>query len=615
MQPTEKQKKEKFTFLHSHIAKEPHIYELLNEISNYQNKVLKSMDDNQELVTIETLRSSRNIRIPFTASRNKNINYLLELLLKNYPETVRKIITFEFIVQEPKNLSINIKNEFTVLIKNDDFNRIKFNRDARSINNFLNLLTSFRLFNLTKLIKKSKEKSYFSELVRKELSQNIFTFKYFTIDKNRAELSEDYCFHKNNYEAVKKNLRIENLNKIISLHADPVNRRLKKFGIINSEFSDYRDTKLDYILNILLEEIPASLAPKDMAELKNINSLRRCLLKVDKIIDPMIALNTDIVNYITENGICRKSEISSIFNSLPEEILSEWEKINLEKNKILSYANENGETYYISGTIFMPELINLYELILHNENFTNFLLTVQQEKIRMMDMLCSTGRTLLLSEEQSRTILNNEHDTDTLKQIISDYEEYRKSISAQSSLNQDAYELERHGIIVTIVNFFKSIFKSKEDRIYHENRKSSVQSSAQKTPIPKETNNIYSKIKNDSDSLIPLSYYLEIVPENETRIDSIISEIRNNNLKIVIPVYNAKEVLYPVRSQHYLIADIEYLLVDAEIIQSYEAIMQFIDSLSGKKIREETIPGRAIIAIEKYLLTLYRQKRTRIRKK
>jgi hypothetical protein len=63
-------------------------------------------------------------------------------------------------------------------------------------------------------------------------------------------------------------------------------------------------------------------------------------------------------------------------------------------------------------------------------------------------------------------------------------------------------------------------------------------------------------------------------------------------------------------------ADIEYLFVDSDIIRSPEEIRAFTDSLAGYKLKDEIIPGRGIMTIENYLLTIYRQnKAKKLRKK
>lgn len=74
-------------------------------------------------------------------------------------------------------------------------------------------------------------------------------------------------------------------------------------------------------------------------------------------------------------------------------------------------------------------------------------------------------------------------------------------------------------------------------------------------------------------------------------------------------------MLYPVKSHEILMADIEYLMVDPDIIQSSESIREFTDSLAGYKLKDETIPGKGILTVENYLLTLYRQKKVKKLKK
>ncbi len=108
---------------------------------------------------------------------------------------------------------------------------------------------------------------------------------------------------------------------------------------------------------------------------------------------------------------------------------------------------------------------------------------------------------------------------------------------------------------------------------------------------------------------------MDITDENESEVNEIIEELRDTGLKIVIPIYNARKVLYPRRSQKLLIPDIEYILVSPVVIRSYDAIKEFCDSLVGKKLNGEIIPSTGIIAIEKYLYTLYRQKRNLMMKK
>jgi hypothetical protein len=83
------------------------------------------------------------------------------------------------------------------------------------------------------------------------------------MDKNQFEATEDYCFHKNNYEAVKSRFNADELRKVIDDQSAPIIRRMIKFGILNKEFYDYSDSQLDYLLNIILEELSSSLDKRD----------------------------------------------------------------------------------------------------------------------------------------------------------------------------------------------------------------------------------------------------------------------------------------------------------------------------------------------------------------
>ena len=350
MDTPSKNTSEKFNFLNSHIEKEAHIYEVLNEIHRLQEQYLKNGQG--QLATIDDLIKSRNIKIPLTPSRNKNIQFLVDQLLKNYPDNVRSISSLQFNVDpSTKKLSINEMSEYAVNLKNEDLNRIEKERDDRSLEGLLDLLTKFRLFNLTKLIKNAQNKAHISRIVKMELGTSIFTFKHFSLDKNQFEHTEDYCFHQHNYEQVRSKLNMDELKNIISVHSTLINRRLKKFGILNTDFADYRDNKLDYLLNIIIEDLNTSVDKKDLMEVKNFASLRSCLLKVDKIIDPLIAINDDMVKFVRENSICRDTDLLGIFNMLTPEMLQRWAKKDMEKKKIITYTDPHKNLYFIRRCI------------------------------------------------------------------------------------------------------------------------------------------------------------------------------------------------------------------------------------------------------------------------
>jgi len=599
----------KYLFLHDHVAKEANIFDVLNEISSYQEQVLST--GKGTLATFDILKKSRNIKITFTPSRNKNIAYLVDMLVRTYPEDVKAIISFDFHIDEnTKKLTINETSEYSVLIKNEDYNKLQADRDIRSVESLLKLLIRFRLFNLTKLIKKSKNRSHMSKIIKSELGKNIFTFKSHVIDKNNLEYSEDFCFHHKNYDSVKKSLNIDNLKKIISANSALISRRLQKFGIINTDFSDYRESKIDYLLNILLEDISTSLTPKDLVDIKNFESLRTCLLKVDKLIDPAIAFGNDILKHIKDNGLVKKSEIISIFDRITDEIIVSWAKKNLDKYRILSYTGLEHETIFIDNIFYLNRLPELHQQIIYDqETFIDLPHNERNKKLTDFELLCNAGKALITSEEKSILILENEENISKVRQIIKDFEDFQRTLAVKQSVEKGKVYKEKSSIFRIIIDFFKSLFSSKKQEEKTAGKSSAQAPAKKRTKISKNTKDLFNKIKTKSDKLIPLSKYIELSQKNELKIDEIIEEIRGSELKIVIPIYNARKNLYPKRSRKLLISDMEYLLVDSEIIQSSDSIREFSDSLVKYKLRDETIPPNVIMTIEKYLLTIYRQLR------
>ncbi|HOT44475.1 MAG TPA: hypothetical protein PLM53_02660 [Spirochaetota bacterium] len=610
----------RFPFLHSHIAREPHIYEVLNEIMVFQNNVLNTGIGH--LITIEDLKTSRNIKIPFTIARNKLILNLIDILLKNYPDEIRMIITFSFLVDpDSKKLTINENREFTVLMSNDDFNRIQSERNRVSCDNFLSLISQFRLFNLTKLLKKTKERALLSQVIKMELGKSVFTYKNYSMNRQNMEIAEDYCFHHDNYDAVRKTLTLEKINKVIMNHSAPILRRLKNFGILNTEFSDYTDTKLDYLLNILLQDLYLSLSDNELTEVKNFNSLRSCILKVESVIDPIITAGTDIVAYIRENRICSAAAISSVFNQLPEDRLLDWVHENGAQQKILSFRDEDNIHYIIDGTFLLPRLSELHDLIMYKQDDLLEKSHSEREKIfDEMHLLCNAGKNLLLSEERSKGILESAERIQKMHQIIEEYDNYQNSFSKETAIEREEREArKRRSILEAISDFFRSLFAPKKEEPAapgsFERESDYDQPELYRPAATGEAKSIIYKIKNSSARLIVLSNYIDLLPANESDIEMIINDIRRLNLKIVIPIYNARKVLYPNRSQLYLIPDMEYLMVNPEVIQSPETIREFTDSLAGEKIKDEKISGQAILSIEKYLMSIHSQKKAQMLKK
>ncbi len=613
-----KESQDKFTFLESHIAKEAHVYEVLEVIQQQQQLCLKS--EREQCTTLESLQNSRTIKIPFTPSRNKNIHYLVDQLIKNYPDHVKPVYSFRFPIDETtKRLTIEETTELTVNLKNEQHMNLQITRDGESADALMALMEKFRLFNLTKLLRSAKQKTHISRLIKMELGKKIFTFKHYSLDKNLFETTEDYCFHQKNYEAVKAKLNVEEVRNIIAIHSAPIIRRIKRFGILNTEFSDYRDTKLDYLLSILLEEIQNSLDKKDLAEIKNFASLRTCLLKVDQIIDPLVSLSDDLVRYVRDNELATERDILGIFDSIDREMLSRWLQESGEKKRIFTYTDEHQNRYFFDAARYLTKITGLHKLILQeSDKFDNLTEMEKKEYQIMMTLLCRAGEKLLSDENVLRKAIQEEQNIQRLRQIIKDYEQYRKKDLEQRLKTPDEVYVHKPSLLKKIINFFSGIFSHPREQQMVRGKQFTASPStikSKRTPVSHETRDIYALVKKKNAPLIALSDFIKIEPENELRIDTLISEIRETNLKIVIPVYNARTVLYPIKSHQMLMADIEYLMVDPTIIHSPEEIRAYSDSLAGFKLKDETLPGKAILTIEKYLLTLYRQRKAKKLKK
>ncbi len=611
--------RDKFKFLDEKTSNEPHIYEVLNEILLYQTNSLPSGE--KPLATMDVLKKSAKIKIPFTTTRDRTIEYLVDILLKRYAHFIRPIISFEFNVEQTtRQIDIIETTEYTILLDNKDYEILLSIRDKKSIENLLEILLKYRFFNLSKLMKKADEKEELSRIIKKDLDRKIFTFKNYSIDNDKIEWAEDFCFHIENYDPVKESLNLNTLKEIIATYSDSVRRGLNKFGILNPDFSDYRDTKLAYIFSVLTDDLSTTISDKDMVDIKNLQSLISCLNRVDKVIDPVLVLSEDIVKFIREHKISREADITSSLPELNHEIIKKWASQEiLKSNKIVAHVTGEGEIYFIDGLIFFETLSDLNQLLLYQPEKMRELSQSERRKVNFqMDLLYSASIHLFKSAEKIEDYIKiNNEKLQILKKILEDYEKYkRKLISGENALKEQgtAPRLKKEGnifiaIIRGLMNFFVSLFKfyAKGDS----DNTGAIQdvASLQKKNISNEAIKVYRKAVNMNAPVIPLSDFIELIPENDYLINRIIGDMRENNLKIVIPIYNARKNLYPRRSQKLLLSDVEYLLVSPDLVKAPEIIRGFTDSIVGLKIKDEVIPATAIIAIEKYLLTLYRQKR------
>lgn len=598
-----------FPFLSDRSAQEPYLYQVLLEIRSYQKKFLAGKLT--KLATREILHKSRNVKLPLTPTRDKNLDYLIEHLLDDYNNNIKKVISFEFDFNDKKkNLVVKEIEEFTVDMPVNSLNEHIMLRDNNSALSLLKLISRFRIFNLTKLLSTSKHKQEVSRIIKIALGKSIFTFKNFKLNNVRIEVHEDYCFHIKNYDKVKGSLDSEKLKEIIAMHMDLLKRKLDNYGIYNANFGDYRDKKVDYILHILIDDIGPSIAVSDQIFIKNYQSLRSCILKVDKALDPAKLFSQEIVKFIHDNQYVIATDITSNLIDVTQETLKRWtETGNIEQEHIIHFIDDTGYEYFLDGNSFINTIQEIYHTLRYSPETLASMSSNQKNALQSkMDILYLSARKTLEKANASAILNCSSEEKNKLKQLLNDYEEYITELSLRSEQSTVSVKSKKKSgsIIKKIFSFFSTMFSSKSD----DEKSSSSNISSKKTKgISKETKQIYVKAKSKKGPIIALSDFIEINRENDASIDKIINDLRNNNIKIVIPIYNARTVLYPKRSQKLLIADIEYLLAPPSAIATQESITSYIDSLVGFKMRDDFLSGKALIAIERYLRTLYRQKR------
>ncbi len=607
-------KNEKYPFLNERLTKEAHIEEVLTEIESCQRIWLKKRSG--ELSTVESLNESRNIKLPITQKRLNNIQYLVDLLMKDHPLEIKPVFSFHFVINpENKNLTIDEKMEITFMMRDADYKELQSSRDQQSAESLIELLESFRLFNLTKLIKKSKNRNTLAEIVKTQLGITIFTFKNFSLDKNGLELVEDYCFHRNNYDSVKMKIDIDSIKQIILQNEAAIDRRLKNFGILNSTISDYRDNKLDYILNILTGDLAPSITKKDLIEVKNFKHLRDCIIKVDKLMDPVIMLDAEIMKHLQENFITTRAELISIFEDMTDEALNRWEAEKSSSGKIVVHQYNNVK-YLIDSSQFLDKYEIYTKSIIYSEDNPEPNENQRDSKIFTTDMLTEAGNKILENDQNALKLFTNSESVQKLKQLISEYQDFKRTLIAlRNASKMDSDEKTGPSFLARIANSIIMLFTKKEKNYaLNPEKKATARVKRVKAGISNETKDVYKEISMRKSPLLPISDFIEIKPENESRIEKLITELRSTNLKIIIPIYNARQMLYAQRSKKYLLSDVEYLMIEPEIAGSPESIRDYIDSITGFKLKEDTITGSALFSIEKYLMSIYRQNRTKMKR-
>lgn len=602
-----------FSFLDDVTAREPNVQEVLDEILRQQSLSLPS--GVKTMATLESLERARGIRIPHSPTRIKSISYLLDLLAGRYPNNIRTIVTFDFRVDEnTKKLAVIETVEYTVDLDDKDLENIQAMRDTTSVENLLNLLKKYRFFNLSKLLVITRRKQDLVRIIQAEQDKQVFVFKNYSQDKNKKEVEEEFCFHVQNYTSVCNSINLNHLREILGQYNELVARRLKNFGILSTHVADYRDNKLDYIFEILINDLSGTLSEKDRIDSKNLRALRACLLHAERQMDPLQTLGRDIARFVSEHKFCTASDLTGSILNLNDDLLDKWTtQENLAANRMVSHTGADGIRFYIDGASFVSQTSELHQLLLNQpEKLAELTYREKQSAQARMDILYKCARDVLSSETRKIELKLSGNDSTELKKIVEEYETHLKKISLREEQTAKKTEpLRRRSIFRMIIDFIKSLFGGRRAQAVSAD---GTVHPAQKV-INRETRQLYKKVTSHSGPILALSDFIELIPENDGLVDILINDMRDNNIKIVIPIYNSRDVLYPKRSQKLLIPDIEYLLVPPEIVRSPESIRSYTDSLVGHKIKDEVMPARAIMAVEKYLLTLYRQKRAMMLKK
>lgn len=598
-----------YPFLDERTAQEPYIIDILDELSRKQRECLNNPEFT--CATMEFLQQTNTVKIPYTTARNKNIEYIIETLLSKYPEIIRTVKSFDFVVDSKANqLEIKEILEYTISLKDHQYQELMADRDNKSHNNLMKLIIQYKVFNLSRLLKSTTAKEELSRIVKLGLGKNIFTFKHHTIDRNQIEWAEDFCFHAQNYNTVKQSLNLNKLKELIQQHHELVLRRLKKFGIINADFGDYRDSKLDYIFSVFNDDLGSSIPEKDLIEVKNIQALRTCLLKVDKLLDNSQTSNSDIVNFVKQNGISQEIEVKNSLVNVTAEALSKWCSSDMPRSEGILIFTLNGNRYLVDQNAII-QLFNQKSSMLVNSKLEGLTIIEKERFSEKVEVLYQLTQKFL----EGNSNLLEESVAFELDELIKKYEYFIKKQS-QPAVQTTAprampAKAIKPSILERIGDAIRSLFGGRKKKKAY----SSTSSAAEAGQLNREIRQVYKKIISRREPLLALSDFIDLSRDNDPDIDQLIEQLREEKLKVVIPVYNSRESLYPKLSQKILLSDVEYLMVDFDVIKNPDIIREFIDSLVGFELKGEPVPGKALLMVEKYLLTINRQKRASMLKK
>ena len=606
-----------FGFLNDNLAKEQSINDILTEILICQKDFFHNRIDT--LATIGHLQTSRNIKIPISPNRDKNIQYLVEQLMANFPKFVIPIFSINFEANTTtKQIKALEKTELTVELANEKLAFMRDKREQESINNFLNFIAQFGIINLTKIINATQNQPFLIKILNTVNDKTMFAFKQFSYDKSNLEKADDYCFHVNNFNKVTEKLQTKAISDILTNYHQIINTHIKKFGIGGLSFSGYKDNKLEYILSVLLNDIFSSLHITEKIAVKNFYSLREILIKAEKIINPLIELDNEIASNIRKLEVCSQDVLLTIIPNLTKKLLNDWSNKYATEQKIVVVPDADGASQYICANAFFKKYSESVKLITkETSKFDRMSKNEKEQKLDQTDFFTAALSDLMDSGKITQ-IYSASQQTE-LKSLYDAYEAYNQT-QAEKMASEFRTERESSGnifmrIIEAILNFFRPRNKMKKGR-HGDSVDSdsgpgiSNRKSKSKRPPTKHTMQLIEMIDKKSAPLIALSDIIDFVPENDDAVSNIIDTLDALHKKIVIPIYDSDKNLYPKRSLEVLMPNIEYLLIDPSHIATTEAIQDFINSIRGYRLKGEVIPVNAVFAIEKYLMGISRKKRT-----
>ncbi|HEY1406001.1 MAG TPA: hypothetical protein VF857_05270, partial [Spirochaetota bacterium] len=316
------------------------------------------------------------------------------------------------------------------------------------------------------------------------------------------------------------------------------------------------------------------------------------------------------------NGMVTVSELSSNVLNVTTEIIASWDKSErLLAEHIVKQTDRANTVHFIDAYNLIP----LFAAAINGiKNVEPSATSAQRDFIHLRAETLYHAAKQVLHYATAQTLLGvSDLDLMKLSQHIEEYEAMVK----KAVLQQDVMKANRAAAVqkkgrpffLRVLSFISSIFGIFS---HQPDIESSLDTDEQgfsgvdvRREPRKETKDIFEKANARRGPIVALSDLIELTPENDAMINRIVQELRDNNMKIVIPVFNARTVLYPKRSNKLLMSDTEYLLVPPPVIKSIDTISEYVNSLVGHKLKDEVIPGRGLVMLEKYLKVLHRQRR------